>query len=1065
MDRQQLRAHLSSSLLLSGVAAAAYLLCAELGQALTMGGHEIATFWPAGGVQVALLLSTHPRHWPAIALAGLLANYFSNDVLHGMPAPLAEGFAVANGLEAVTAAFIVRHLVGERIRFSSVSESSAFVLGAVVVAPALGATVGAAVLASSGVDFTETWPDWWATDALSQLMIPPLLLSLGDWRERLLESPRRRWEAAWVLAFLLLALTVFHRSPMGVPTPYVVIPVAIWATMRFGLGGGMCIVLLASTWILWANSRGIGPYASLLPDHAPFLIQTTMATFAITVLALSTLFREREGAVRETLRAKEQLEERVRQRTRELEASEEVYRRLFELSPDGIFVHREGRIRYANAAMLRLLGADRPEQVLGHDPLEFIAPEHHALVQERILHSLAVGGSRPQIEQRWKRIDGRELFVEVSAARHDAVQGKGVQVLVRDVSERRRVQLELEERETRLRLAVQAARMFAFEWDPRRGTVRRSDECEEILGLPGGVDDPDERYMAGVLDEDRPKFQAVLDGLSPQADHYTTLYRFRRSDGVVLQLEETARATFDAQGRLERLVGMTVDVSAREQALARLRASEARFAGVASAVAATLFTTLPSGECDYVNESFLEFSGMSREQAMGHGWMSILHPQDRERTLVEWRAALQGQGPFVTEYRLRRHDGEYRWFKADCRPVLDERGVVRQWVGVALDVEDQKRTQELLRQADRRKDEFLAMLAHELRTPLAPIHAAVDILALHAGRDPQLGRAAEVLARQVAHLARLVDDLLDVSRVTHGKIKLAFTSLELATAVQAAVDLARPALLEKRQHLDLVLPSRRAYVRADPTRFAQILGNLLGNAIKYSPRESTVHVTVEVVGDQALLRVADKGMGIPADLLPFVFEPFVQGERALDRSQGGLGLGLALVRALVELHGGCVRAESAGAGQGAAFEVRLPLTDVPPARKPAGPLREGASKRVLLVEDNYDAAEMLGMLLRLQGYTLEVAHDGATGVELARRFRPQVALLDLGLPILDGYQLAQRLRSDPATSACRLIALSGYGQPEDRARSKASGFDLHLVKPVDPEVLYEAIEAHAAPTP
>jgi signal transduction histidine kinase/DNA-binding response OmpR family regulator len=371
---------------------------------------------------------------------------------------------------------------------------------------------------------------------------------------------------------------------------------------------------------------------------------------------------------------------------------------------------------------------------------------------------------------------------------------------------------------------------------------------------------------------------------------------------------------------------------------------------------------------------------------------------------------------------------------------------------------DNARLYRNIREADRRKNEFLAMLAHELRNPLAPIRNAVHLLR-QAGTDPKhLNWAGEVIDRQVRQLVRLVDDLLDVSRITRGSITLQPEWVDLAAVVGSAVETSRPLLDGRRQTLTVTLPPERLQLHADPARLAQVLANLLNNAAKYTPEGGAVTLTAQRDAMDVVFRVHDTGLGIPAEMLSSVFDLFTQVERSLDRAQGGLGIGLTLVRRLVEMHGGNVRAYSEGSDKGSEFVVRLPL-EGPDASKgsaphPSRPPRAlTSSHRIFLVDDNVDGASSLAMLLRELGHEVRVAHNGAAALEAVADFEPEVVLLDIGLPGMDGYEVARRMRSQLGLKDLLLVALTGYGQDEDRRRSREAGFNLHLVKPLDLDVL------------
>jgi len=375
-----------------------------------------------------------------------------------------------------------------------------------------------------------------------------------------------------------------------------------------------------------------------------------------------------------------------------------------------------------------------------------------------------------------------------------------------------------------------------------------------------------------------------------------------------------------------------------------------------------------------------------------------------------------------------------------------------------MDVTERRLAEEGLKQADREKDDFLALLAHELRNPLAPIRTAVQLLKMRKQADVEAQRLHDVIDRQVQHLVRMVDDLLDVSRVLRGKVELRREPLEIADAMAIAVETSRPLLDAQRQELKLQLPGHPVTVHGDAVRLAQVMANLLNNASKYSGVGATIHLTASQAGGDVIIVVRDAGAGIPADVLPRVFEPFVQADRSLERSRGGLGIGLTLVKKIVELHYGQVAAESAGLGQGSSFTIRLPAHAgaAVAAQDAAQPPVIAFPARVLIVDDNVDAAESLALLLQSDGHTVNVAHNGVDAVLRAESWRPDIAVLDVGLPGMNGYEVASALRA--RGDACpELIAVTGYGQASDMQRALAAGFRFHLVKPVDARDLTTAI--------
>jgi signal transduction histidine kinase/CheY-like chemotaxis protein len=376
---------------------------------------------------------------------------------------------------------------------------------------------------------------------------------------------------------------------------------------------------------------------------------------------------------------------------------------------------------------------------------------------------------------------------------------------------------------------------------------------------------------------------------------------------------------------------------------------------------------------------------------------------------------------------------------------------------------DNARLYDEAQEAVRRRDEFLAMLAHELRNPLAPILHAVQVMRLAPADSPTAPKTREVVERQARHMARLIDDLLDISRITRGKIEIRKERVDLSAVVAGAVQTCSP-LMESRGHrLEVSLPPEPLLLEADPTRLEQVIANLLNNAAKYTEPGGHIRLSATGEDDQVVIRVRDTGIGIAPEMQAQVFEPFAQVDQSLERAQGGLGIGLTLVRGLVERHGGTVQVVSGGLGQGSEFVVRLPRGAVPSdtptiVAHPANP----HASQIVLVEDNLDACDMLRELLELWGHRVETAADGLRGVELIQRGRPDVALVDIGLPGLDGYQVAQRVRAAPDGQHVFLVALTGYGQPQDRRRALAAGFDAHLIKPVDVDQLAELLAGRAS---
>ena len=502
------------------------------------------------------------------------------------------------------------------------------------------------------------------------------------------------------------------------------------------------------------------------------------------------------------------------------------------------------------------------------------------------------------------------------------------------------------------------------------------------------------------------------------------------------------------------------DVTERKAAEEAQREGDRRWRSLAEALPNLVWTDLPDGQCDYLSSQWGAYTGVPVEELLGLNWLGrVIHPDDVERTVALWREACADRADYDLEYRIRRHDGQYRWFKTRGVPVRDGQGRIVKWFGTCTDIEDQKQAVEALRDADRRKDEFLATLAHELRNPLAPIRNALQILKMPRVDAGTVERSRDMMERQLHHLVRLVDDLLDVSRVMRGKIELRRERVELATVVARAVETVQPLIDAQGHELSVRLPNESLPLDADPVRLAQVVGNLLTNAAKYTEPGGRIWLTATREGNGAVLRIRDDGIGIAPDVLPRIFELFVQVDHAATRSQGGLGIGLTLVKNLVEMHNGSVEARSAGLGNGSEFVVRLPLASESLREKrgpesavaPSLPLSSG--HRLLVVDDNRDAADSLAMLLKLQGHEVRVAHSGPAALEITKDYAPDVVFLDIGMPGMDGYEVARRLRQQPGLEKVVLAALTGWGQQEDRRRTAEAGFDHHLVKPPEPKAV------------
>ena len=516
-----------------------------------------------------------------------------------------------------------------------------------------------------------------------------------------------------------------------------------------------------------------------------------------------------------------------------------------------------------------------------------------------------------------------------------------------------------------------------------------------------------------------------------------------------------------AENKVAGAVLMLVDVDSLKRAEESVRESEARFRLLADS-APVLIWVDDADENRFVNRAYLEFVGAAEYAARSERWQEFIHPDDRDSYLARYREAAARNEPFEAQVRFCRADGQYRWMKSIAQPRNSDQ--FGGFVGSMTDVSDLKEAELALLNADRNKNEFLAILSHELRNPLAPLRNVVQLLRTKGADEQTLDWSLETLDRQIRNLTLLVNDLLDISRITHGKINLRREQLDVLSAVHSAEQMLEPAISARRQVLTTDLPPQPIWVMADRLRLEQVFGNLLHNASKFTAEHGRIWLSAkEVPGGGAVeVRVRDDGSGISAEALPGIFELFTQGDRSIDRAHGGLGIGLTVVRRLVQLHGGEVIASSAGLGAGSEFVVRLPTVlagaAAADAPKPLNPdARTAAIGPVLLVDDNLDARDTLAQLLRTRGYQVELASDGPGAFELVREKRVQAVLLDIGLPGRDGYEVARELRKEPALNGATLIAVTGYGGPDERYRAREAGFDHYLTKPVDLDVLVELL--------
>jgi PAS domain S-box-containing protein len=720
----------------------------------------------------------------------------------------------------------------------------------------------------------------------------------------------------------------------------------------------------------------------------------------------------------------------------------------------------EGRIEVLNAVAITFTG--RSERELLGQPFETVFPLAGAATDHPLSQVTREGRTvASQHPAQLQTSEGDHHIVDWSASpiRDAAGNVSGAVVILRDAAERRRLELEREQTtqelrvsEERLRLAQQVARIGTFELNILTGKNTWTPELEAIHGLPeGGFAGSQAEWETFIHPDDlkpaRERVQRALD----TGEVIEGEWRIIRPDGAIRWISGRALMVPDASGRPVRFLGVNIDVTDRKQAE---EATAWLAAIVASSDDAILSKDL-TGKIASWNKGAEALFGYREEEIVGRS-VEVLIPEERldEEPAILARIA-QGQRVDHYETVRRRKDGSLVEISLTVSPLFDSKGTVVGASKIARDISDRKRAEQALQEEDRRKDEFLATLAHELRTPLAPIGNAVSILGRLRNEPEEFERTRAVMERQLSQMVRLIDDLMDVSRITQGRLHLRLEPVDLASVMRHAVDACGPMADRASHTVTMRAPDRPVRLYADPVRLTQVFSNLLSNACKFTPPRGAILFDASADDDWVTVRVRDSGVGLSRDDLDGIFEMFSQVDKTLERTQSGLGLGLSLAKRLTELHGGTIAATSAGPGLGSEFVVRLPVPAMPDneTHVTTEMISDLPPMRILVVDDSVDSAESLAMLLNLHGHQATTAHDGIEAVERAGAERPEVILLDIGLPRLNGYDACRRIREQPWGQEMAVIAVTGWGQDEDKRRAREAGFDGHLVKPIDQAAL------------
>lgn len=638
---------------------------------------------------------------------------------------------------------------------------------------------------------------------------------------------------------------------------------------------------------------------------------------------------------------------------------------------------------------------------------------------------------------------------------------------------RARMERDLDIAHRRLESALSAGEIGIFEWNRSTNLIHGDANFQRLFGIPFDHDGNAElaHFEQAIHPDDRKARSLRVKHTLKTGEPYEAEYRIVNGDRIRWVISR-GRIEKEANGKASHFMGVVLDITSRRQAEQQQREVAEdleRLSRVHETILATMddFATVVDreGRFLYANPHLLKVWNKTLDEIIGKtrldlGYEQVQHDKHVSEIaqIVRTRRSVRGEVSYTGG------NGLFGIYDYIFTPVLGRDGEVESIIGISRNITDRKRAEEALQEADRQKNTFLAQLAHELRNPLAPIRNAAGISRMKQSAEPDVLWASDVIDRQIDHLTRLIDDLLDVSRISRNKLELRRQRITLQDVVWGAVEIGRPVIDQNRHELAVKMTAEPVYLLADLARLTQVVMNLLINAAKYTEAGGHIELVAGLEGAHAVIRVKDDGIGIDAATLPRLFDMFFQADPSLERSQGGLGIGLSLVKSVVDLHGGTVTAHSAGKSKGSEFTVRVPaLTKAAPVQPPHSIAGENAkattARRVLVVDDNRDAAESLAVYLQFGGHTVKTAYDGIEAVEEAESFRPDIILLDIGMPNLNGYEVCRRIRETAWGKSITVIAQTGWGQEDDKRRTREAGFDDHLVKPVDPVTVTKIVAA------
>ncbi len=1043
----QTKSKLQQSALMLAVAVV-YFAAAKLGLSFAFIHTNVSPVWPPTGIAIAALLLYGVRVWPAVLIGAFAANFLT-PVSIGADITIAAG----NTLEAVAAVTLLRTIKFEN-SFKEAKDVLKFLVAAVI-CTAISATIGNLALALTGgaawSDFLQLWRTWWLGDLTGALIVAPLVLA---WLARPKSwLPRERFfEALLLLGLLSLAANVTWRESAGTPFQFfppslLIVPFLLWAAFRLGHRGVTLAIISVSAFAIWGTAKGSGPFSTNSPNNSLLMLQLFLAANAVTYLFLVAVVQARRHA-----------EEAVRMKEGELQQITHTTPLMLTRCT------RDLRYAFVNHSYAAMVGRT-PEQVIGRPIIEIMGKEGFKTIRphlERVLN-----GERVEFEDEVhiEGVGGRWLRVAYHPDRNDQGKIVGWLASISDVTDRKLAEDALRQSERELAEFFENA-SEPIHWVGPDGTILRANQAElRMLGYPA------EDYIGRNILEFHVDQSKILDILN-RLDHGETIVNYAaqmiHKDGSIRDVLINSSAYFQ-NNKFIHTRCFTRDITEQLLAEKDLR----QFAAIVESTDDVIIAKDLNGTITNWNAAAERLYGYKAEEMIGKS-VSILIPADRPDEGPNILAKLRA-GERIDHYESVRvaKDGRRLDVSLTVSPIRDANGIVVGASKIARDITDKKRAQlereRLLEReekaraaaeaANKVKDEFLATLSHELRTPLNAILGWASMLRSNKLNPEESAHAIEIIDRNAKVQSRLIEGVLDVSRIVSGKFHIECHPVQLREAVTAAVDSIHPSANARNIQLELEMDSNVALVAGDLSRLQQIIWNLLSNAVKFTEPGGEIKVELAMSGPDVEIIVRDTGQGISGEFLPHVFDRFRQADSSTTRKHGGLGLGLAIVRHLVELHGGTVTAESEGEGKGTTFRVRLPLiaADVASSYEPPKQLQPGGPNpaamlrglKVLVVEDEIDARELLAEMLSRCEAEVRAAGSAQEALELVNEWGPEVLVSDISMPEVDGYALIQRVRDMASNGSIPAIAVTAHARNEDQQRALDAGFHAFLAKPIE----------------